>query len=384
MYSALNLTSPTLELARFPADKRETLLPYDAADELLMGWWQQQALQPGFRQPKHIWVLNDGFGALSCFFHQQSEAGMSHMTDSFLSRQALINNLEHNHLDCSRLSFFDCSEPWTTPADLIILKVPKNLALLQEQLARICQLATGTQVMIGGRLKDIPAKAIKLMKQAFGNMIPEPAKRKSRIMHAQVSELNLPAIEPVSWTVPGFGLTLSNQANVFSRKSLDIGARFFLEHLPDIKPGSKVADLGCGNGVLALAMASQQPENEYHLIDESFMAIHSAQQNQQHNLPELSEQFHFYCQHSLTGVAENSLDWIICNPPFHQQQAVTDEIAWQMFTQAYRALRKGGKLRIVGNRHLGYHVKLKRIFGGARVLASNAKFVILESEKYAS
>ena len=64
MYSPLSFTSPTLELARFPFDKRETLLPYDAADELIMEWWlnQKQSLFS-------CWLLNDGFGALGCFFH---------------------------------------------------------------------------------------------------------------------------------------------------------------------------------------------------------------------------------------------------------------------------------------------------------------------------
>lgn len=378
MYSALSLTSPILQLARFPIDKRETLLPYDAADELLMEWWQAEP-----RRANCCWILNDSFGALTCFFYQQSSAELVHISDSYLARQAVLNNLKHNKLGVDQVHCCDCSEPWYGRPDLVLLKVPKSLTLLHHQLARISQLPAGTQVVIAARLKDIPAKAIKLLKQAFGNVVPEPAKRKSRIMHGQVTGTPLAAPAAARWEVPEFKLTLSNQANLFSRKSLDIGARFFLQHLPEAQPGSKVVDLGCGNGVLALAMASQQPDNEYLLIDESFMAVASAKENQQANLPQLSSNFHFYCQHSLTGMAEKSVDWVICNPPFHQQQAITDEIAWQMFTQAYRTLREGGKLRIVGNRHLGYHLKLKRIFGGAKVLASNAKFVILESEKRA-
>lgn len=376
MYSSLSFTSPTLELARFPTDKRETLLPYDAADELLMEWCLQQ------ESPlEEVWVLNDSFGALTCFLHQQSLAEITHITDSFLARQASINNLTHNQLADERVKYVDCLGQISGQPNLVFVKIPKSLTLLQDQLAKICALPSNTQVVIAARLKDLPAKAIKLLKQAFGNVVPEPAKRKSRIMHAQTqgNKIQLPA--PTLWEVPEFNLTLSNHANVFSRRSLDVGARFLLSHLPTTSPNAQIADLGCGNGVLALAMASQQPENEYHLFDESFMAIASAQENQQRNLPELEDKFHFHCQHGLTGVADKSLDWVICNPPFHQQQAITDEIAWQMFTQAYRALRPGGKLRIVGNRHLGYHIKLKRIFGGASVLASNAKFVILESEK---
>lgn len=72
---------------------------------------------------------------------------------------------------------------------------------------------------------------------------------------------------------------------------------------------------------------------------------------------------------------------MLCNPPFHQQQVVGDFLAWRMFTQAKAALTKGGELWIVGNRHLGYHLKLKRLFGNAEQVAATPKFVILRSIK---
>ncbi|QSA19272.1 methyltransferase, partial [Vibrio furnissii] len=74
---------------------------------------------------------------------------------------------------------------------------------------------------------------------------------------------------------------------------------------------------------------------------------------------------------------------VVCNPPFHQQQAITDHIAWQMFCDSKHVLRKGGKLLVIGNRHLGYDVKLTRLFGRSQVktVASNQKFVILQAIK---
>ena len=65
------------------------------------------------------------------------------------------------------------------------------------------------------------------------------------------------------------------------------------------------------------------------------------------------------------------------NPPFHVDQAVGDAIAWQMFSESRAALRHGGELWVVGNRHLAYHAKLKRLFGNCEVVASNSKFVVL-------
>ena len=70
---------------------------------------------------------------------------------------------------------------------------------------------------------------------------------------------------------------------------------------------------------------------------------------------------------------------ILNNPPFHQDVAVGDAVAWQMFCESRDRLVPGGELRVIGNRHLTYHAKLKRLFGNCEVVASNRKFVILSA-----
>jgi 16S rRNA G1207 methylase RsmC len=52
-----------------------------------------------------------------------------------------------------------------------------------------------------------------------------------------------------------------------------------------------------------------------------------------------------------------------------------------MFNDSRDLLVKSGHLVVVGNRHLDYHIKLKKLFGGAKVLASDKKFVILGTAK---
>ena len=83
----------------------------------------------------------------------------------------------------------------------------------------------------------------------------------------------------------------------------------------------------------------------------------------------------------LAGQEAQSLDVVLCNPPFHQQQVVGDFLAWRMFQQAREALVVGGALYIVGNRHLGYHSKLARLFRGVEQVANTPKFVILKARK---
>ena len=157
-----------------------------------------------------------------------------------------------------------------------------------------------------------------------------------------------------------------------------------LEHLVPFHDEA-VLDLGCGNGVLGLATLAQSKNNTVTFVDESFMAVESARLSVQHNLPDRLKDAVFVVDNCLDqhlkGKYYKRFDHVLCNPPFHQQNTLTDHIAWQMFNDAKVCLRKGGKLWVVGNRHLGYHDKLKRVFGGVKTVASNRKFVILESVK---
>jgi 16S rRNA G1207 methylase RsmC len=128
-------------------------------------------------------------------------------------------------------------------------------------------------------------------------------------------------------------------------------------------------------------MLHLQPELQLVFTDESYMAVESARLTLLENFPTLLPQAEFVIDDCLTSQADGSADMVICNPPFHQQHAITDHIAWQMFVDARRVLKKHGRLRIVANRHLGYSEKLARLFGGCIHVASNAKFTILEAIK---
>ena len=40
-----------------------------------------------------------------------------------------------------------------------------------------------------------------------------------------------------------------------------------------------------------------------------------------------------------------------------------------MFRESKQVLRRGGELWVIGNRHLGYHIQLKKLFGNCEVVA---------------
>jgi len=159
-----------------------------------------------------------------------------------------------------------------------------------------------------------------------------------------------------------------------------VGARFFLQHLPSDLEG-EIVDLGCGNGVIGLMALQQNPLSQVHFVDESYMAVASSRMNIEVNCPQDRERSTFHVNNSLAGYPSDRLHAVLCNPPFHQQSAVTDHIAWQMLRDARRCLQDGGELRIVGNRHLDNYHKMKKLFGNCTTVASNQKFVVLRSVK---
>ena len=364
-----------LDLIRQPEMANEPLQAFDAADEYLLAHLHEQ----GLSADSQVLLLNDGFGALAC-----SLAGHCRVTssgDSHLGFLALQKNLARNGLAADAVQFVPASEVAQGPFDWVLIRVPKTLALLEEQLIRLHgQLAPGAKVIAGAMIKHLPRSAGELMEQYIGPLQASLAVKKARLLTATPESKPAPKSPyPTRYRLEKPALELINHANVFCRDGLDIGTRAFLPHLPKSLATQRVADLGCGNGVLAIAFALANPQAELTLVDESYMAVQSAAENWKAALGERPASFR-----AADGLAEqpaDSLDLVLCNPPFHQQQVVGDFLAWRMFQQARAALVTGGELWIVGNRHLGYHAKLKRLFRGVEQVAATPKFVVLKAIK---
>ena len=364
-----------LDLIRQPEQPNEPLQAFDAADEYLLNHLAEQ--QPDAQT--RVLILNDSFGALAA-----SLAGRVQLTssgDSFLGAQALEKNLVRNGRAFDAVSVVPASEPLHGPFDRVLIRVPKTLALLEEQLIRLQgQLAPGAQVVAAAMVKHLPRAAGDLLERYIGPVQASLAVKKARLLMA-TPEARTPAVSPYPsrYQLDEPAIELLNHANVFCREGLDIGTRAFLPHLPHNLGQARVADLGCGNGVLAIASALRNPDAHYTLVDESFMAMQSARENWHAALGE--REVTVRADDGLAGQEPQSLDVVLCNPPFHQQQVVGDFLAWRMFQQAREALVVGGALYIVGNRHLGYHSKLARLFRGVEQVAATPKFVILKARK---
>ncbi|WP_313112411.1 23S rRNA (guanine(1835)-N(2))-methyltransferase RlmG [Pseudescherichia sp.] len=366
----------SLNLKRFPeTDDVNPLQAWEAADEYLL----QQLDETEISGP--VLIFNDAFGALACALVEHKPFSIG---DSYLSELATRENLRHNELDEGSVTFLDSTAAYPAAPGVVLIKIPKTLALLEQQLRALRQVVTPeTRIIAGTKARDIHNSTLELFEKILGPTTTTLAWKKARLVNCT---FNAPALndvqETLSWTLDGTPWTIHNHANVFSRTGLDIGARFFLQHLPENLEG-EIVDLGCGNGVIGLTLLEKNPEAQVVFVDESPMAVASSRLNVETNMPEAQDRCEFMINNALSGVEPYRFNAVFCNPPFHQKHALTDHIAWEMFHHARRCLKTNGELYIVANRHLDYFHKLKKIFGNCTTVATNSKFVVLKAVKLA-
>ncbi|BEL91587.1 23S rRNA (guanine(1835)-N(2))-methyltransferase RlmG [Serratia marcescens] len=373
--SQLDLGTQQLELERYPQQEESTQLQaWEAADEYLLQ--QLENVDIGGRP---VLIFNDNFGTLACALHAHRPYSVS---DSYMSQLATRHNLKLNGLDPEQVTLLDSLAELPAAPAVVLIRVPKALALLEQQLRALRHVVTeDTLIVAGAKARDVHTSTMQLFEKVLGPTRTSLAWKKARLIFCQAADIVPPAVaETTDWPLDGTDWLIHNHANVFSRGSLDIGARLFMEHLPRGLNGH-IVDLGCGNGVIGLTALAQNPEAQVTFVDESYMAVASSELNVEHNLPQELDRCQFEVNNALAGIERESVQAVLCNPPFHQQHAITDHTAWQMFCDAKRCLQVGGELRIVGNRHLDYHQKLKRLFGNCTLVASNKKFVILRAVK---
>jgi 16S rRNA (guanine1207-N2)-methyltransferase len=371
----LTVPQGQFKLNRLPLSRPVLLQAWDAADEYLLNYLADE-LKPA--PDTRVLILNDAFGALGIAlngFHPHA------VSDSYLSQQATRINLAQNGLSVDSVRLINALEPLEGSYDLVLIKVPKTLALLEDELIRLHPyLTSSSKVILAGMIKSLPSSVWNIVERLLGPTTTALARKKSRLIFARPEPgLSLPPNPyPVCYQLENTNYLISNHANVFSRDNLDIGTRFFLQHLPSGQDKCDIVDLGCGNGVVGLIAAERNPNATVHFVDESFMAIASAKDNFYRAFGQQRPAI-FRVGDGLTDFQPNSADLILCNPPFHQQHTVGDRIASGMFKQARKILRKNGELWVIGNRHLNYHGYLDRLFGSHAVIAANPKFVVLKA-----
>ncbi len=146
------------------------------------------------------------------------------------------------------------------------------------------------------------------------------------------------------WTWPG----------VFSWNRLDPGSALLEQTLPSLS--GRGADFGCGIGILARTVLASPAVERLTLIDIDRRAVDMAWRNVEEPRTEVR------WADIRSGLDLKGLDFVVMNPPFHDGGAEDQSLGQAFIRRAAEALRPGGVLWLVANRHLPYEAVLKSLF----------------------
>ncbi len=333
---------------------------WDAADEYLLS----QKIEG-----KNILIIGDSYGALTCGF----SGNITTYTHSVLSRNYIASAMDKNGITANIITSIN---DFPSDIDCVVIKLPKSLDLYEYYLQIVGQRYSGASFLAGGMVKYMPITMVRKTEEYFNSVTTSLAKKKARlILGCVANNCSNPTKFPREYTTE-HGLKVLSYPGVFSYDHLDIGTRFLIDYIPSDFKG-KIMDLGSASGVLGLTAKIKNPDSSVVLTDESYLAIESAKENFSGN--GLIGEFHV--MDVLKGFESDSVDLILCNPPFHNDNKVTTDIALQMFIQSRRVLKRGGQLFIVANKHLGYHKKLREIYHNLKKEGENDKFFIYSVRK---
>lgn len=179
----------------------------------------------------------------------------------------------------------------------------------------------------------------------------------------------------ISPNVPG-GAFMS-RPGVFAWDRVDAASAMLAAALPNDLHG-RVADFGAGWGYLSLQVLARCPNvASLDLYEADARSLALADEN----LADTHIPVHCHWHDVARGVDER-FDAIVCNPPFHALgRGDRPDIGRAFIAAAAAALKPGGRLWLVANRHLPYEQALGEGFTQVRTLAQDSGFKIVEGEK---
>lgn len=206
--------------------------------------------------------------------------------------------------------------------------------------------------------------------ESLGCTFEESSKRHHRICITRDKGQADKIAQAIADGAPRFDeeLGLWTQPGVFSWNRIDPGSALLVAHLPDLS--GRGLDLGSGLGVLSHAVLRSPKVSALTLVELDARALACSRRN-------VSDGRAHFLQadaRRLTDANLKALDFVVMNPPFHDGGAEDKSLGQSFIKTAAGALRKGGALYAVANRHLPYENVLKEHFRRVNLVAEEAGF----------
>jgi 16S rRNA (guanine1207-N2)-methyltransferase len=166
-----------------------------------------------------------------------------------------------------------------------------------------------------------------------------------------------------------------SRPGIFAWDRIDVASALLAEHLPEDLSG-RAADLGAGFGYLSAELLTRCPGIT--ALD-VYEAENRALELARVNLKTFEARTPIdYRWHDVAAGLPDTYDVIVTNPPFHAQRGLDrPDIGRRFISAAADALRPGGRLWLVANRHLPYEQVLSENFDVVRTVVQRHGYKIV-------
>ncbi|MBY3553839.1 methyltransferase [Modestobacter lapidis] len=364
------------QLRRAPDVEAPELVAVDATDRLLL----DEAAAELAAHPADVAVIDDSHGALTLGAGELHGAtGVRVHQDLLLGELALAANAELTGRAGTYRSL-PLGADLVRGARVVLAKAPKSLDALREIAEVVAAGADpGVTLYVGARVKHMTRAMNDVLGDCFTDVSATLARQKSRVLVARGPRPVAPSF-PRCRAHDDLGVTLCAHGAAFAGNKVDRGTRALLAALPEAVPDAASAvDLGCGTGLLAVALATARPGLTVLATDQSAAAVVSATATVAANA--LAGRVAVTRDDAASAVPDASVDLVVCNPPFHLGVAVHAAAAERVFAAAGRVLRPGGELWCVYNSHLPHREALRRLVGPTRQVSRDPVFTVTAATK---
>ena len=351
-----------MKIIRYPNTTDRSLKPWSSADELLL----EQVLDQNLPEKKII-TYNDRFGYLNCQLKKSDVLSVISYKSQEKSHKI---NRENNGLIFDDSRFVNPLSSIDEKFDIVLMKIPKSVNLFELYLAQIVTcIKDDTVVYCSFMTRHFTKQLLAISNKYFEVVEQSLAKKKARLLILKKKK-EVKVNELINKVILSNGGILKQYYGVFSAKEIDQATQFFINNLHVEKNTNQVLDLAAGNGVLGYTIQKQLPNCKIHLIDDFYLAVKSAKLNLK------GDNVYFHYNDTLKEIEENSIDLVVCNPPFHFEYETNIEVSLRLFKEVSYCLKQGGKFQMVANRHINYGPHLERVFNSVIRVMHNDKFEI--------
>lgn len=166
---------------------------------------------------------------------------------------------------------------------------------------------------------------------------------------------------------------------MFSWRKVDAGSQLLVDALPKQLVG-RGGDVAAGWGYLSWAVLQKCPQvSHITLYEAEKHALDAAELNLNHAGDRCR---YVWCDATRPlDTGGQPLDWVVMNPPAHDLLWSAPEASAAMFARVAEALRAGGTLWLVANRHLPYERTLDAHFRDHATIQETGDFKVIEAVK---